>query len=230
MLKTRIIPTLLWKDHGLVKGVGFDSWRRVVTVLPAIKVYNLREVDEIILVDVTATCEGREPDYAQIAECTRESFVPMTVGGGIHDPAQIRRLLLAGADKISLNSHAYPDVKFVSRAANRFGSQCIVASIDYRMKGGSGECCARSGTLATGIDPVTWAKELEQRGAGEILLTSIDRDGTMRGYDLKITRKVSDAVGIPVIVSGGAGSAEDVLMGIREGGAAATAASIFHFT
>ena len=231
MLKTRIIPTLLWKDHGLVKGVGFDSWRRVGTVLPAIKVYNLREVDEIILVDVTATRDEREPDYAEIAECTRESFVPMTVGGGIRDLDQIRKLLLAGADKISVNSHAYRDPDLVSRAANRFGSQCVVAGIDYRMVDGAAECFAGSGTVATGLDPVAWAKELERLGAGEILLTRVERDGTMQGYDLETTRKVSDAVGIPVIVSGGAGSAEHVLQGIREGGAAAVAAaSIFHFT
>lgn len=231
MLKTRIIPTMLWKDHGLVKGTGFDSWRRVGTVLPAIKVYNLREVDEIILVDVTATAEKREPDYAEIAECIQESFVPMTVGGGIADIDQIRKLLLAGADKVAVNSSSYRDPELISRAASRFGSQCVVASIDFRIRDGAAECFSQSGTLATGIDPVTWAKEMEARGAGEILLTSIERDGTMRGYDLETIRKVSDAVGIPVIASGGAGSCEDVLQAIRDAGAvAAAAASIFHYT
>lgn len=231
MLKTRIIPTLLWKDHGLVKGIGFDSWRRVGTVLPAIKVYNLREVDEIILVDVSATGEGREPDFSEIAECTRESFVPMTVGGGIADIDQIRKLLLAGADKVAVNSASYQDPELVSRAANRFGTQCIVASIDYRIISGNAECFSRSGTTATGIGPVAWATEMEARGAGEILLTSIQRDGTMTGYDLEVTRLVSEAVGIPVIASGGAGSAEDVLRVVRDAGAAAAAAaSMFHYT
>jgi cyclase len=188
-------------------------------------------VDEIILVDVTATAGAREPDYAEIAECTQESFVPMTVGGGIANIDQIRKLLLAGADKVAVNSSSYRDPELISRAANRFGSQCVVASIDFRIRDGAAECFSQSGTLATGTDPVTWAKEMESRGAGEILLTSIERDGTMQGYDLEITRKVSDAVGIPVIVSGGAGSAGDILRGIRDGGAAAAAAaSIFHFT
>lgn len=231
MLKTRIIPTLLWKDHGLVKGVGFDSWRRVGTVLPAIKVYNLREVDEIILVDVTATGEGREPDFAEISDCTRESFLPMTVGGGISDIEQIRKLLLAGADKVALNSASFRDPELISRAANQFGSQCIVASIDYRTTNGRACCFSQSGTRAEETDPVAWAKEMEARGAGEILLTSIDRDGTMKGYDLEVTRRVADAVGIPVIVSGGAGSCDDILAGIRDSGAAAAAAaSIFHYT
>ena len=231
MLKTRIIPTLLWKDHGLVKGVGFDSWRRVGTVLPAIKVYNLREVDEIILVDVTATGEAREPDFAEISECTQESFVPMTVGGGIANIDQIRKLLLAGADKVTLNSASFREPELVSRAANRFGSQCIVASIDYRLQDGRPVCFSHSGTRAEGIDPVRWAKEMEAAGAGEILLTSIERDGTMEGYNLEVTRSVSEAVGIPVIISGGAGSCDDILRGIRDGGAAAAAAaSIFHYT
>lgn len=230
MLKTRIIPTLLWKDHGLVKGVGFDSWRRVGTALPAIKVYNLREVDEIILVDINATEEGRTPDHLQIAESTYESFVPMTVGGGISDIDQIRKLLLAGADKISINSAAYIDPELINRGADRFGSQCIVASIDYRATGGKPECYRQSGKIATGIDPVTWAKEMERRGAGEILLTSIERDGSMTGYDLQVIRDVSSAVGIPVIASGGAGSCDDVLKAIGEGAAAAAVASLFHFT
>lgn len=231
MLKTRIIPTLLWKDHGLVKGIGFDSWRRVGTVLPAIKVYNLREVDEIILVDITATGEHRQPDYAEIAECTRESFVPMTVGGGISHIDHIRKLLMAGADKVAVNSATYRDPELVSRAANRFGTQCVVASIDFRMVDGKPVCFSQSGHTTESVDPVAWAVEMETRGAGEILLTSVERDGTMKGYDLDITRQVSAAVGIPVIASGGAGSFEDVLQAVTTGGAAAAAAaSIFHYT
>src|SRR5690606_27236631 len=135
-----------------------------------------REVDEIILMDVTATSEAREPDYAEISECTRESFVPMTVGGGISDVGQIRKLLLAGADKVAINSAAYSDPDLIARAANRFGTQCIVASIDFRVTGGKAECYSHSGTRPTGHLPVDWAREMERLGAGEILLTSIDRD------------------------------------------------------
>jgi len=232
MLKTRIIPTLLWKNHGLVKGTGFDSWRRVGTVLPSIKVYNLREVDEIAVLDITATQEEREPDYDSIAEFSRESFVPMAIGGGIRNVDQIRKLLLVGADKVIINTAAYTDPEFIRRAADRFGSQCIIASVDFRTgDDGVARCMSACGTHETGMEPVAWAKELERLGAGEILLTSVERDGTMKGYDTALTRKVSDAVGIPVIASGGAGSYEDAYQVISEGGASAVAAaSIFHFT
>ncbi len=231
MLKTRIIPTLLWKDHGLVKGKGFDSWRRVGTILPTVKVYNLREVDELIVVDITATGEGREPDYETIAEFSQESFLPLTAGGGIRNLEQIRSLLLAGADKVAINSAAYADPGLVERGAARFGSQCIVASIDFAITDRGPECFSHSGTHPTGQDPIEWARSLEDCGAGEILLTSIPRDGTMEGYDLEMTRAVSEAVGIPVIASGGAGSYDDVHRAVTEGGAsAAAAASIFHFT
>lgn len=232
MLKTRVIPTLLWKNHGLVKGVGFDSWRRVGTVLPSVKVYNLREVDEIAVLDITATLEEREPDYESIAEFSRESFVPMAVGGGIRNVEQIRKLLLVGADKVIINSAAYADPEFIRRAADRFGSQCVIASIDYRTGAdGTARCMSACGSAETGREPVEWAKQLECLGAGEILLTSVERDGTMGGYDTAMVRKVSEAVGIPVIASGGAGSYEDAWRVIEEGGASAiAAASIFHFT
>jgi cyclase len=232
MLKTRVIPTLLWKDHGLVKGTGFDSWRRVGPVMPAIKVYNLREVDELIIVDIRATGEAREPDYAEIAAFSRESSVPTTVGGGVADLAHIRNLLLAGADKVAVNSAAYADPELVSRAAGRFGAQCVVVSIDFKTGAdGRAECYSHSGSRATGRDPVEWARFMEKKGAGEILLTSVDRDGTMTGYDLEITRRVSDAVNIPVIASGGAGSYEDMYQALNTGRASAVAAaSIFHFT
>jgi len=232
MLKTRVIPTLLWKDHGLVKGTGFDSWRRVGPVMPAIKVYNLREVDELIIVDIRATLDGREPDYTEIAAFSRESSVPTTVGGGISDVSHIRNLLLAGADKVAVNSAIYADPELVSRAASRFGSQCVVVSIDFKTApDGRAECYSHSGSRAMGRDPVEWARFMEEKGAGEILLTSVDRDGTMTGYDLEITRRVSDAVNIPVIASGGAGSYEDMYQALHTGHASAVAAaSIFHFT
>jgi cyclase len=232
MLKVRIIPTLLWKNHGLVKGVGFDSWRRVGTILPAIKVYNIREVDEMIVVDIAASREGREPDYESVEEFSCESFVPLTVGGGIRDVEQIKQLLRVGADKVSLGSTPYEDPALVRRAADRFGSQCIVLSIDTRHNAdGSYECVSHSGTRPTGRDPVAWAEEMECAGAGEILLTSIERDGTMQGYDLELIRRVAAAVSIPVIASGGAGSFAHMHEALVEGRASAVAAaSIYHFT
>ncbi len=215
MLKTRIIPTLLWKDVGLVKGMKFDSWRRVGTVLPAIKVYNTREVDELILVDITATREGNDPDYDSIADFTAECFVPLTVGGGVKNLEQIKKLLRAGADKIAINSAAYSDPNLIQQAANLFGKQCVVVSIDARqLAEGQYECYSHSGTQATGQQPHIWAKTVAALGAGEILLTSIDHDGTMQGYDLELIRQVAASVNIPVIASGGAGNYEDMYQAI----------------
>lgn len=232
MLKTRVIPTLLWKDFGLVKGVSFDSWRRVGTVLPAVKVYNTRDVDELIVVDITATGEDRPPDCESVAEWAAECFVPLTVGGGIRTVEHIRDLLRAGADKVSINSAAYADPDLIRTAATRFGSQCIVASIDARrLPDGRLVCCSHSGSRPQDRDPVAWARDLEAWGAGEILITSVDRDGTQAGYDLDLVRGITAAVRIPVIASGGAGSADDMLAAIQQGGATAVAAaSIFHFT
>jgi len=231
MLKTRIIPTLLWKDVGLVKGMKFDSWRRVGTVLPAIKVYNTREVDELILVDITATREGNEPDYDSIVDFTAECFVPLTVGGGVKNLQQIKKLLRAGADKVAINSAAYQAPDLIQNAANLFGKQCIVVSIDARqLATGLYECYSHAGTQATGKSPDVWAKTVETLGAGEILLTSIDRDGTMQGYDLELIRSVTESVNIPVIASGGAGSYDDMYQAIAARASAVAAASIFHFT
>jgi cyclase len=231
MLKTRIIPTLLWKNIGLVKGIGFDSWRRVGTVLPAIKVYTLREVDELILLDITATDEMREPDYETIADWAQECFVPVTIGGGIRNLEQIRRLLRCGADKVSINSAAYEQPNLISEAAKRFGSQCVVVSIDARKTAnGDYECYSHSGRLPTGKRPGEWARFCEGLGAGEILITSIELDGTMQGYDLKLIEEVTRQVSIPVIASGGAGSPQHMLEAIQHGANAVAAASIFHFT
>lgn len=232
MLKIRVIPTLLWKNVGLVKGVSFDSWRRVGTVLPAITVYNTREVDELILLDIIATEEDRDPDYDSISDLSRECFVPLTVGGGIRNIEQIKRLLRSGADKVSINSEAYSNPSLITKAANFFGSQCIVVSIDAsRSENGRYECYSHSGTRPTGFEISEWAKEMEDRGAGELLITSIQRDGTMTGYDIELLQRVAEQVRIPVIASGGAGNYGHMKQAIVEAGVSAVAAaSIFHFT
>jgi len=232
MLKARVIPTLLWKDTTLVKGVGFDSWRRVGSMLPAIKVYNTRQVDELIIEDITATRDKREPDYESVAEYSAECFVPLTIGGGVKNITDVKKLLHAGADKISINSIAIDIPGIISEIAAKFGSQCVVVSIDAKLcKNGGYECFSRSGIRSTGLDVVEWAKEAADRGAGEILLTSIDRDGTMEGYDIDLIKSITEAVSIPVIASGGAGNYDHMLQAIKIGGASAVAAaSIFHFT
>lgn len=232
MLKVRIIPTLLWKNFGLVKGIGFDSWRRVDTVLPAIKVYNLREVDELILLDITATKECREPDYESIEEFSEECFVPLTIGGGVGSVEQIKNLLRAGADKIAINSAAYEDPVLIHKAAERFGSQCVVASIDARRDAsGNYHCFSHCGTRPTGKEVGEWAREVERLGAGEILITSVEKDGTMEGYDIELIKRVTERVSIPVIASGGAGNYHHMYEAVSLAKASAVgAASIFHFT
>lgn len=231
MLKTRVIPVLLVKDVGLVKGVGFDSWRRVGAPLPAVKVFNTRDVDELVLLDISATPEGREPDYDLVASLSEECFVPLTVGGGIGNIESIRELLRVGADKVSINSAGYADGRLLAEAADRFGTQCVVAAIDVKNGNEGYGCYSHCGTRPTGLHPVEWAQRVESLGAGEILLTSIDRDGTMEGYDLELIRQVSESVSIPVIAAGGAGSYEDMHKALVEAKASAVAAaSMFLFT
>jgi cyclase len=231
MLKVRLIPTLLWKQFGLVKGVSFDSWRRVGPVLPAVRVYNQREVDELILVDIVAHLLKDDPDFESVDEFGRDCFVPLTVGGGITRIDQVQRLLRAGADKVSVNSAAYVRPQLVSEIAKRYGSQCVVASIDVKRHKGGWICFSHAGKEATGREVLAWARELEDRGAGEILITSIDCDGTMKGYDLPLIESVVGAVKIPVIASGGAGNYQHMIDAVKQAGASAVAAaSIFHFT
>ncbi len=231
MLKMRVIPTLLWKDVGLVKGIGFNSWRRVDSVLPAVKVYNMRQVDELILLDISATVNNKEPDYDSIKDFAKECSVPLTIGGGINNVEHIKNLLRSGADKVVINTAAYENPNIIKEASTIFGRQCIVAGIDVRKNNGKYECYSRCATKATGYDPVEWAQKMEQDGAGEIFLTSVERDGTMNGYDIELVKNVSSAVNVPVIASGGAGKYEDSYEVISKGKASAVAmASVFHFT
>jgi imidazole glycerol-phosphate synthase subunit HisF len=233
MLKVRVIPTLLWKQFGLVKGIGFDSWRRVGPVLPAVKVYNQREVDELILVDIVAHQSSEDLDFESIDDFGQDCFVPFTVGGGIIRIEQVQKLLRAGADKVCVNTAAYTCPELVSEIAKRHGSQCIVVSIDVRQDplGGGWQCFSQAGKLPTGCKIIEWAREVEDRGAGEILITSIERDGTFQGYDLALIEAVVHAVKIPVIASGGAGNYQHMVDAVNQAGASAVAAaSIFHFT
>jgi imidazole glycerol-phosphate synthase subunit HisF len=223
MLKTRVMPTMLYKGYGLVKGKAFDSWRRTGSVMQTVKVYDMRGVDELVLLDIAATDEGREPDFALVDEC----FMPLTVGGGIKTIEHVRGLLKVGADKVAINTATVESPSLVAETARKFGAQCVVASIDFRGR----EVFTHSGKKATGLDVVAHAKACERLGAGEILLTSVERDGCMSGYDLEVTAAVSAAVNIPVIASGGAGSYEDMARAVLEGKASAVAAAaVFHFT
>ena len=233
MLKVRVIPTLLWKQFGLVKGIGFDSWRRVGPVLPAVKVYNQREVDELILVDIVAHQSADDLDFESIEEFGQDCFVPLTVGGGIIRIEQVQKLLRVGADKVCVNTVAYTSPELVSEIAKRHGTQCVVASIDVRqsLAGGGWQCFSHAGKQPTGREITTWACEIEDRGAGEILITSIERDGTFQGYDLAMIEAVVHAVKIPVIASGGAGNYQHMVDAVKQAGASAVAAaSMFHFT
>jgi cyclase len=232
VLKTRIIPTLLFNGIGLVKGVGFDSWRHIGAALQSIRVYNLREVDELVFLDIAATPNGTRPCYREIDELADNCFMPLTVGGGVKSVSDIRDLLAIGADKVAINTAAIENSELIRDAAAEFGTQCIVVSIDVkRGGGGTPEVVKHCGRIATGRHPVEWSKTVEILGAGEILLTSIDRDGTMSGYDIDLVRDVAAAVDIPVIASGGCGDYRHMAEALCDTRASALgAASIFHFT
>ena len=232
MLKTRIIPTLLYRDFGLVKGIGFDSQRAIGSPLQAIKVYEMRDVDELIFLDVRASIEGRGPDFALIDDLADECFMPFTVGGGVRTVEDVRGLLRVGADKVAINTALIERPGLIADAAEQFGSQCLVASIDTRTRDdGSTTVWIYSGTVDTGRDAVDVAIHAEREGAGELLVTSADADGTQNGYDLTTLQRVSAAVRVPVIASGGAGNAGHLIEALHVGGASAVAAaSMFHFT
>lgn len=200
--------------------------------MQAIRVYNMREVDELVFLDIMATLEDRQPDFELVDDFADECFMPLTVGGGIKSVEDVQRLLEVGADKVSINSQALHDPKLIEAVAREFGSQCVVVSIDFKInENGEYEVYTQAGKNPSGVDPLSMAKRAEEMGAGELLFTSIDRDGTMEGYDLECTRRISEAVSIPVIASGGAGNYEHMFDAIAVAKASAVAAaSIFQFT
>lgn len=232
MLSKRIIPCLDVKSGRVVKGVNFVNLIDAGDPVKVAKAYSDAGADEVVFLDITASSDERNIILDVVERTAEEVFIPLTVGGGIRNLEDIRNILNAGADKISMNSAAIKDPDLINQGAERFGNQCIVVAIDAkRVDRGSGfEVYIHGGRIPTGIDAVEWAKEAERRGAGEILLTSMDCDGTKAGYDLDLTRAISEAVGIPVIASGGAGTMAHFLEAFEEGKAdAALAASLFHF-
>jgi imidazole glycerol-phosphate synthase subunit HisF len=232
MLAKRIIPCLDVTGGRVVKGVNFVELRDAGDPVEIAARYNDQGADELTFLDITATSDGRDLILHIIEAVASQVFIPLTVGGGVRTVADVRRLLNAGADKVSFNSAAVANPHVIFEASQKYGAQCIVVAIDAKARAdGSGwDVYTHGGRKNTGLDAVDWAREMMERGAGEILLTSMDRDGTKSGFDLKLTRAVSDAVSVPVIASGGVGALEHLSDGIRIGGAdAVLAASIFHY-
>src|SRR5437762_28784 len=231
MLKVRIIPCLDVKDGRVVKGVQFVGLRDAGDPVEQARVYDAAGADELTFLDITASHENRDTILDVANRTAERCFMPLTVGGGVRTIEDIRRLLLAGADKVSINSAAVARPDFVREAAEKYGDQCIVVAIDARQTApGQWEVFTHGGRKGTGLDAVDWARRMTESGAGEILLTSMDRDGTRSGFDLALTRAVSDAVPVPVVASGGVGKLDDLVDGVtRRGASAVLAASISHF-
>jgi cyclase len=231
MLKIRVIPCLDIKDGRVVKGVNFVGLRDAGDPVEQAMLYDKAGADELCFLDITASHEARGTLLEVVRRTAEVCFMPLTVGGGVRNLEDIRALLLAGADKVSINTAAVNRPEFIREAAEKFGSQCIVAAIDAKkVPSGKFEIFTHGGRTATGIDAVEYAKKAVALGAGEILLTSMDRDGTRAGYDLPLTRAIADAVSVPLIASGGVGNVDDLVKGVTEGHAnAVLAASIFHF-
>jgi cyclase len=229
MLAKRIIPCLDIKDGRVVKGVNFVNLRDAGDPVEQARLYDEQGADELVFLDISATHEGRKTTLELVGRVADTVFMPLTVGGGIRTVEDMRNLLLAGADKVSVNSAAVKQPELLSEGALRFGAQCIVLAIDARRRDSSWEVYVNGGRVPTGLDAVEWAARGVERGAGEILLTSMDADGTLAGYDIELTRKIADAVSVPVIASGGAGTPAHFAEVLTEGKAdAALAASLFH--
>ncbi|MFH0922975.1 MAG: glycosyl amidation-associated protein WbuZ [Candidatus Micrarchaeota archaeon] len=233
MLKTRIIPCILLKNSMVVKSKAFSEWRNIGNCINIARVYNAREVDELVILDITATNEKRPFLTSLVRDVADECFIPLTIGGGVRSVEDIRKMLQVGADKVAINTEAIRRPKFISEGAKIFGNQCMVVSIDAKRNSKGGHSVySNSGTVEHAeLTPVDWAQKAEDLGAGEILLNSIDRDGMMNGFDLELVAEVSDAVNIPVIACGGAGKPQDFVDVVKQGHAsAASGASIFLYT
>jgi cyclase len=231
MLKVRVIPCLDVKDGRVVKGVRFVDLVDAGDPVEQARFYDAEGADELCFLDITASSDGRETLYDVVRRTAEQCFMPLTVGGGVRQVEDIRKLLLAGADKVSINTSAVQRPELISEGARKFGNQCIVVAIDAkRDEAGRGRVFTHGGRTPTGLDAVDWARRVVELGAGEILLTSMDRDGTKQGFDVELTRSVADAVSVPVIASGGVGALDHLVAGVRDGHAQAVlAASIFHF-
>ena len=231
MLKARVIPCLDVKDGRTVKGVNFVDLVDAGDPVEQARIYDGQGADELCFLDITASHENRDTLFGVVNRTAEQCFMPLTVGGGVRTVDDIRKLLIAGADKVSINTAAVHRPDFVAEAARKFGSQCIVVAIDAKAAGPDRfEIFTHGGRRGTGIDAVAWARRMTGNGAGEILLTSMDRDGTGEGFDIDLTRQIADAVPVPVIASGGVGTLDHLVAGVREGGATGVlAASIFHF-
>jgi cyclase len=235
MLKIRIIPCLDVHEGRVVKGVNFIDLMDAGDPVEAARAYDAAGADELCFLDISASHEGRDTLVDVVRRTAEQCFMPLTVGGGVREPADVRKLLLAGADKVSFNTAAVKNPQVIEAAAQKFGSQCIVVAMDAKQtdedkNGPRWEIFTHGGREATGIEAVGFARNMAARGAGEILLTSMDRDGTKSGFDIALTRAIADAVPVPVIASGGVGALEHLVAGVRDGHASAVlAASIFHF-
>ena len=231
MLTVRIIPCLDVKDGRVVKGVNFLDLIDAGDPVEQAKIYDKEGADELTFLDITASSENRDTILDVVSRTAEQCFMPLTVGGGVRSEKDIRNLLLAGADKVSINTAAVQRPLFVQEAANKFGSQCIVIAIDAkRVDSGDFQVFTHGGRIATGINAVEWAKQMVDYGAGEILLTSMDRDGTKKGFDIPLTKLIASSISTPLVASGGVGSIDHFSEGVIEGGASAVlAASVFHF-
>lgn len=228
MLKKRVIPCLDVRDGRVVKGIAFENLRDAGDPAESAARYDAQGADEITLLDITASHEKRGALLDVVRKTAEQTFTPLTVGGGVRDEADVKALLLAGADKVSINTRAVKEPELVERCAGAWGSQAIVVAIDAKRSGASWEVYLNGGRTATGLDAIHWAEQAQKLGAGEILLTSMDRDGTREGYDLELLRAVASAVDVPIVASGGVGTLEHMRDGLLAGADAALAASIFH--